>query len=277
MLVFRLGYVSGPSGNQDGWRSLFINAARRAWSSSFITVNFIASPRLGSTRFTTASALICPSGTRNSRSTVEPTPLDICVSTSRPPKLIFRTREMSSRPAQRQSTHTLSRVSIREVNLLEGEANSFSMCHHRLRSFQKWRNTELRGTLRAGVVSHDRSREAEGRCPRPSSRLRAGGQQRPNIRPKYQRLQQETGPRGTAASQDASHQEPVKSHGISMQKVANAREHHRQIQAVRGGNYIRVTNRASGLDHGSRACFRRLLDSIGKGEKRIGSHDASLQ
>jgi hypothetical protein len=84
-------------------------------------------------------------------------------------------------------------------------------------------------------------------------------------------------PRGTAASQDASHQEPVKSHGISMQKVANAREHHRQIQAVRGGNYIRVTNRASGLDHGSRACFRRLLDSIGKGEKRIGSHDASLQ
>jgi len=59
------------------------------------------------------------SWTRNSSLAVEPTPLDFGVSTNRPPKLKFRTREMSSRATQRQSTHTPSGVSTREVNLLE--------------------------------------------------------------------------------------------------------------------------------------------------------------
>ena len=58
---------------------------------------------------------------------MEPKLLDVGVSTKRPPRLKFLTREMSSRPAQRQSTHTPARVSTREVNLLDGEADFFHM------------------------------------------------------------------------------------------------------------------------------------------------------
>ena len=47
--------------NQHDWRNLFINVARRERSSSITAVNFSASPLPGSTRLTTASALICPS------------------------------------------------------------------------------------------------------------------------------------------------------------------------------------------------------------------------
>src|SRR5258708_6541071 len=82
------------------------------------------------------SALICPSWTRNSSLAVEPTPLDLCVSRNRPPRLIFRTRETSSRPAQRQSTHTPSCVSTRELNLLEWNRDCCNMCHHRRRAFR---------------------------------------------------------------------------------------------------------------------------------------------
>jgi hypothetical protein len=88
--------------NQDDWRSLFINAARSGRSSSFTVVSFSASPRPGSARRTTALALICPSWTRNSSLAVEPTLLDVGVSTNRPPRLKFRTRETSSRPPQYQ-------------------------------------------------------------------------------------------------------------------------------------------------------------------------------
>jgi hypothetical protein len=125
-------------------------------SSSLTAVNFIANPRPGSARRTTASALICPSWTRNSSLTVEPKPLDVGVSTNRPPRLKFRTREMSSRPTHRQSTHTRSCVSTREVNLLEWK----TVCcnnHHRLRAFQRWRNAEVRRTSGAGIVGNDRS------------------------------------------------------------------------------------------------------------------------
>jgi len=117
--------------NQHDWRNLFINVARRERSSSITAVHFSASPLPGSTRLTTASALICPSWTRKSRLTGQPKPLGVGVSTNRPPKLMFRTREMSSCPAQRQSTHTPSGVLTREVNLLEGEADCFNICSPR--------------------------------------------------------------------------------------------------------------------------------------------------
>src|SRR6267143_4356669 len=148
--------------NQDEERSLRINASRRGRSSSLTAVNFRANPRPGSTRRTRPSALIWPSWTRNSSLAVEPTPLDACVSRNRPPRLIFRTRETSSRPAQRQSTHTPSCVSTRECNLLEWKRDCCNMYHHRLRAFQRWRNAEVRRTSRAGIVVNEGSCEAEG-------------------------------------------------------------------------------------------------------------------
>ena len=123
--------------NQCEVRSLRINASRRGRSSSLTAVNFSANPWPGSTRRTIVSALICPSWTRNSSLAVEPTPLDLWVSRNRPPRLILRTRETSSRPAQRQSTHTPSCVSTREVNLLEWKTDCCNMWHHRLRAFQR--------------------------------------------------------------------------------------------------------------------------------------------
>jgi hypothetical protein len=57
---------------------------------------------------------------------MEPNPLGARVSINRPPKLIFPTREISSCPAQRQSTQTFAGVSTREVNLLDG-AGVFNM------------------------------------------------------------------------------------------------------------------------------------------------------
>jgi len=134
------------TGDQDEWRNLLINASRRGRSSSLTAVNFIANPLPSSARRTTASALICPSWTRNSSLAVEPTPLGFGVSTNRPPRLKFRTREMSSRPMHRQSTHTCSCVSTREVNLLEWKTICCNKCHHRLRAFQRWRNAEVRRT-----------------------------------------------------------------------------------------------------------------------------------
>jgi hypothetical protein len=47
--------------HQDEWRSLFIRLFRRGLSWSLIAVNFNPNPQPGSTRLTTASALICPS------------------------------------------------------------------------------------------------------------------------------------------------------------------------------------------------------------------------
>jgi len=162
MLIFRREFAFAQSGNQGEERSLRINASRRGRSSSLTAVNFSANPRPGSTRRTIVSALICPSWTRNSSLAVEPTPLDLWVSRNRPPRLIFRTRETSSLPAQRQSTHTPSCVSTREVNLLEWKTDCCNMCHHRLRAFQRWRNAEVRRTSPAGIVANDRSCEAEG-------------------------------------------------------------------------------------------------------------------
>ncbi len=144
--------------NQDDWRSLLIKVARREWSSSITPVNFSASPSPGSTRITTASALICPSSTRNSKLTPEPKFLGMVVSKNRPPKLIFRTREMSSRPAQRQSTHTPEGgVLTREVNLLEGEADCFNMFPHSLPHAQRYHCANVRSALGAGVVVDSRS------------------------------------------------------------------------------------------------------------------------
>src|SRR6267142_6104395 len=140
------------SRNQGEERSLRINASRRGRPSSLTAVNFIANPRPGSTRRAIVSALICPSWTRNSSLAVEPTPLGLCVSRNRPPRLIFRTRETSSRPAQRQSTHTPSCVSTREWNLLEWKKDCCNMYHHRLRAFQRWRNAEVRRIARAGIA-----------------------------------------------------------------------------------------------------------------------------
>lgn len=113
--------------NQHDWRSLIINLARRGLSCSLTAVNFSANPRPGSTRFTIPSARICPSWTRNSSLTVEPKFFDARVSINKPPKLIFPTREMSSCPAQRQSTQTFASVWMREVNLLDG-TEFLSMC-----------------------------------------------------------------------------------------------------------------------------------------------------
>jgi len=152
--------------NQDDWRSLFIKVARRERSSSITPVNFSASPSPGSTRITTASALICPSSTRNSRLTPEPTFLGMGVSKNRPPKLIFRTREMSSRPAQRQSTHTPEGgVLTREVNLLEGEADCFNMFPQGPPYAQRYHRANVRRALRAGVVANHESRNSRGRYP----------------------------------------------------------------------------------------------------------------
>ena len=142
----RWGKLDVLTGDQDEWRNLLINASRRGRSSSLTAVNFIANPRPSSARRTTASALICPSWTRNSSLAVEPTPLGFGVSTNRPPRLKFRTREMSSRPTHRQSTHTRSCVSTREVNLLEWKTVCCNKYHHRLRAFQRWRNAEVRRT-----------------------------------------------------------------------------------------------------------------------------------
>src|SRR5882762_4571782 len=162
MLIFRRKFAFAQSGNQGQERSLRINASRRGRSSSLTAVNFSANPRPGSIRRTMVSALICPSWTRNSSLAVEPTPLDLWVSRNRPPRLILRTRETSSLPAQRQSTHTPSCVSTRELNLLEWKRDCCNMCHHRLRAFQRWRNAEVRRISRAGIVVNEGSCEAEG-------------------------------------------------------------------------------------------------------------------
>jgi hypothetical protein len=137
------------STNQDDWRSLTINLARRGLSCSLTAVNFKARPRPGSTRFTTPSALICPSSTRNSSFTVEPKPFDVRVSINSPPRLMFPTREMSSIPAQRQSTQTFAGVSTREVNLLDGVAGLLKMIN-RPAVFQG-RDIDVSRTLRAGT------------------------------------------------------------------------------------------------------------------------------
>ena len=115
--------------SQDDWRSLTINLAKRGLSCSLTAVNLSASPRPGSTRFTIPSARICPSWTRNSSLTVEPKSLDARVLINKPPKLMFRTRAMSSIPAQRQSTQTFSSVSTRELNLLEGVAGFLTVAN----------------------------------------------------------------------------------------------------------------------------------------------------
>lgn len=96
-------------------------------SSSFIAVNFSPSPQMGSTRRTTASALICPSQLRNSRWTPAPIALGPRVSMNRPPKLKSRTRATSSHPPQRQMTQTSSGILIRELSLREGGTVCFSM------------------------------------------------------------------------------------------------------------------------------------------------------
>lgn len=138
--------------NQDEERSLRINASRRGRSSASTAVNFSANPRPGSARRTMVSALICPSWTRNSSLAVEPTPIDRCVSRNRPPRLIFRTRETSSRPAQHHSTHTPSCVSTRELSRLEGKWDCCTICDHHLRAFRdggmgKYAGSQGRETL----------------------------------------------------------------------------------------------------------------------------------
>jgi hypothetical protein len=113
---------SGAQSHRDKLRSLFNNAMKRRRSPSLTAVNFRPSPRPGFTWRTTASALICPSGTRKSTWAGKPTGLGLAVSTNKPPRLTSRTRAVSSRSLHRQKTQTGSGVSIRELTRLEGVA-----------------------------------------------------------------------------------------------------------------------------------------------------------
>jgi len=114
-------FASWQVQNQDERLSLFHRAASCGRSPSLTAVNFRPSPRPGFTCRTSAAALICPSWTRNSSSVFSPTTLGFRVWINRPPRLKFRTREVSSPPPQRQNTLTPPGASIREQRLLEGE------------------------------------------------------------------------------------------------------------------------------------------------------------
>ncbi len=99
--------------------TLFISATRRGQSWSVIAMNFNPSPPPGITCCTTASTLICPSGTRKSSLTLAPMRRGPVVERNNPPTLRSQMRETSSSPSHRQQAHTSSCVSTREICLLE--------------------------------------------------------------------------------------------------------------------------------------------------------------
>ena len=85
-----------------GLRNLLTKAAKLGRSCSFTATNLNPRPVGVVAWRTTASALICPSCTRKSIVALSPTGRVSTVSTNRPPKLRFRTRDTSSRPPQDQ-------------------------------------------------------------------------------------------------------------------------------------------------------------------------------
>ncbi len=70
---------------------------------------------------TTASARICPSCTRKCSLAWTPSAFGSGVSMNKPPMLMSRTRETSSRPRHFQYTHTSPGAGTRDVNLLDGD------------------------------------------------------------------------------------------------------------------------------------------------------------
>ncbi len=84
-------------------------------------VNLRPNPTLDLECLTTASARICPSCTRKCNLAWTPSSLDSGVSMNKPPMLMSRTRETSSRPWQRQYTQTSLGAGTRDVNLLDGK------------------------------------------------------------------------------------------------------------------------------------------------------------
>jgi hypothetical protein len=101
-------------------RSRCSSAANLRRSCSVTAVNLSPNPRPGTTCRMIASVRICPSLTRKSTLVVAPMARGCGVSRNNPPRLRSRTRETSSRPLQRQQTHTSSVVATREVTLLDG-------------------------------------------------------------------------------------------------------------------------------------------------------------
>src|SRR5439155_18109052 len=84
------------------------------------------------------------------------------------------------------------------------------------------------------------------------------------------------GSRRLRGSRVTNHESPVTSHPSRplVQEVAHSGEHHRQTQAVRRRNDVRVAHRAARLDHRGRPGLRRFLHAIGKRKERVGSHYA---
>jgi len=103
--------------------SLASNAASLGRSCSLSAVNLNPNPAPDLACRTTASARICPSCTRKCSLASAPAVFGSSVSMNKPPMLMSRTCETSSRPLQCQYTHTSPGARTREVILLEGEVS----------------------------------------------------------------------------------------------------------------------------------------------------------
>src|SRR5438067_2438019 len=64
---------------------------------------------------------------------------------------------------------------------------------------------------------------------------------------------------------------------MSMAKVSNADEHHREVPFVGSGNDIRVAHRAAGLNGRGRTGFGGGDQSIGKREKSVAANHAVFE
>jgi hypothetical protein len=59
--------------------------------------------------------------------------------------------------------------------------------------------------------------------------------------------------------------------------MAHGSEHHSHIEAVGGSDDVGIAQRAARLNDGSGPGSTRFFEAVGKREKRVRSHDGSLQ
>ena len=63
----------------------------------------------------------------------------------------------------------------------------------------------------------------------------------------------------------------------SVPEMPHAGEDHDEIELIRGGDYLCVLHRSTGLDKRSRSIFRRQFQTIGKREEGIRGYDSAIE